>query len=181
MKDIQADRVYKWEDSFTLWPGAYATQTEIKRTIRKACNLYRIPAPDIQFPTKDRRRKKDSKKKAKLPSTYEPGSHTIRIRPRHMNRAVALHETAHAITDYILGEDLEVHGRHWLSVYINLLAHYKVSRREALELTAKIDGLDFVPLDKTKPATIRKSFPALASAQRARFRIQTTVRKMIAI
>ena len=121
-----------------------------RETVQLASNKYRIPVPEILFASKNSRRGRQ------LPSQYDPTLHRITLRPRHLNGAIVLHETAHAITDWILGTGLEPHGREWLGVYMVLLEDYQISPRVALHASADAAGLAYHPRALVGPATIRK-------------------------
>lgn len=145
--DPQGKAAYDWEDSFTLWPGAYLSQKRARELVAAACRKYRIPTPTIRFLKTDRG-----------PSSYTAYDHVIKLRPRHMNAAIVLHETAHAITDYILGANLEPHGAEWLGVYMVLLEDYRIIPRSAMELLAKERGLKYRGRHLVDPKKIRSKY-----------------------
>lgn len=148
--DVQQNRAYKWEDSFTKWAGPHMTQSAALETVASASRRYRIPIPEVIFPTKNKRSGKD------LPSQYNPITHTITLRPRHLNGAIVLHEIAHAITDYVLGWYLDAHGPQWLGIYMVLLEDYGISTRQALHASADEAGLKYRTRDRVGPRQIRK-------------------------
>jgi hypothetical protein len=168
--DPQQELVYDWEDSFTLWAGAHLTERQARKLIRDACNKYRVPVPTIFFLGKDR-----GARGKVLPSSYEPISHVIRIRPRHLNSAVILHETAHAITDYILEDyehELESHGAEFVGVYMCLLEDFKICPLAALHASAEDAGVRFRKRHLVGPQQIRKR-------NRARTRSAKKLRKAL--
>lgn len=126
------------------------SERAVRETVGLASRKYRIPAPELIFPSKNNLRGK------KLPSQYDPLSHTITLRPRHLNGAIVLHETAHAITDYLLGWDLEAHGPEWLGVYMVLLEDFGISTRVSLHASADEAGLVYRTRALVGPATIRR-------------------------
>jgi len=118
-----------------------------RKWVRWACARYRIPPPV----TTGCRLNKGT-------SFYDPETHRILLRPRHWNTAIALHEAAHAITDYLLGHDLPAHGPQWLAVYMDLLSAAGVAPRAALEASARAKGLSWSRV-KT-PSQFRSRFRA---------------------
>lgn len=150
--DPQQARAYKWEDSFSAWPGATLKPPRAGRIIEAAHRKYNVPLPKLHFPTRDRKR---GQKKLQ-PSQYNPDAHSILIRPRHMNAAILLHESAHSITDWILGYGLQPHGPEWLGVYMVLLEDYGIMPREALHASADAAGLKYRTRAYVGPGVIRK-------------------------
>lgn len=126
------------------------TESAARKAIAAASRKYRIPVPEVLFASRNKRRGKD------LPSQYEPLRHRIILRPRHLNGAIVLHETAHAITDYLLGWDLQSHGPEWLGVYMVLLEDFGISTREAIHASADKAGLEYRTRAHVAPLLIRK-------------------------
>lgn len=148
--DFQQCEAYKWEDELTLWASPRDTDRELRKIMAKACALYRVPVPTLFVLSSDK-----GSKGTYLPSNYDPDTHTIRIRPRHRTGAIILHETAHAIVDWIMGPySMAAHGKLWLGVYIELLARLKVLPRDVLMFSAKARGLKFSR--NAAPGVIRK-------------------------
>lgn len=158
--DPQEQTAYSWENSFTQH-GKKLTEKEMRTAIKRATRIYRVPMVQLRCVSKDSRSRK------KLMSYYDPNTHLISIRPRHMTLDVALHEAAHAIADWILGWDIEIHGPHWLGIYMTLLIKFKVLPQSALEATALERGLKWTPLWRVSPTRIRQVHSALF--RRARF------------
>lgn len=156
MKDRQQNLAYKWEDQFLHWPGSYLTEKGATEIAKAAARLYRIPVPELVFGKRDTRDGKD------LPSSYYPDEHKIVFVPRHMNTLVVLHEMAHAITDYILGGNLEPHGPQWLGVYMWLMDRFHIAPTIALTASAKAIGLKFETKGIAGPRNIRKKHKRLA-------------------
>lgn len=128
------------------------TENAARDLVGAACRKYRIPAPEIRFPKNDRRLGK------KVASTYHPDLHLIKLRPRHMNAAIVLHETAHAITDWILGTDLEPHGPEWAGIYMVLLEDYGIMPAVALHASADAGRVKYRTRSMVGPAVIRKRY-----------------------
>jgi hypothetical protein len=138
MKDPQQKRVYAWENQWIDWrPKKRLTEAQARMWVRWACKLYGVKPPRVLF-----------YKSEKGTSIYDPNTHQIKLRPRHMNIWVCLHESAHAITDCLLGDELEGHGTHWVGVFRALLD-------TALVESVKKAGIKSAPLGKIGPRTIR--------------------------
>ena len=149
-QDPQQKRAYKWEDSLTSWSHGRLDERQMEQVVRKACAKYRIPPPTLRFAKRDRVLGRLQS------STYKHWLHEIRFRPRHMEVSTALHETAHAITDYILGPHLEPHGEQWLGVFMVLLEDYKILPVAALHAQADALKLRYSPRSLVGPDVIRK-------------------------
>ena len=145
IKDRQADKAYEWEDSFLLWAGAHLNEKQARGLIEAACREYGIPPPYVKV-----------YKSNYGCSIYDPNMHVIKLRPRHLNAGVVLHETAHAITDTILGQGLEPHGPEWLGVYMVLLEDFRIMPRAALHASAKKEGLKYKERDIVDKKAIRR-------------------------
>lgn len=156
MKDRQQNLAYKWEEQFLHWPGSYLTPKGATEIAKAIARLYSIPLPELAFVTKDNRNGKS------LPSSYFPDEHKIVFRPRHMSALIVLHEMAHAVTDYILGPELEAHGPQWLGVYMFLMDRFHIAPTIALTASAKAVGLKFESKGITGPRSIRKKHKRLA-------------------
>lgn len=153
-KDPQQYRAYRWENELTSWAGAHATPAQLRRVVKKCCRMYRVPVPRVHCLTKNQR---DGKR---YTSEYDPNGHVIRIRPRHYDLCTAVHESAHAITDWLFGiwTENKPHGPEWLGVYMVLLDRLKIIPRIALEAHARAMGLDFYAPQLIAPRQVRKRF-----------------------
>jgi len=147
-RDPQQFRVYKWERSLSDWAGARATDDELRTIVGRCCALYRVPIPTLALVTKDKR---DG---VKLDSSYQPGDHHIELRPRHRHKWDAIHEAAHAITDWIIDSKV-AHGPEWFGVYLILLSHFKVMPLNVLRFSADRAGLEYAGLPSLEPNVIR--------------------------
>lgn len=170
MGDTQQKAVYAWEDEWADWNRPAASKCAVRKAIRKAERIYRIEPVTISFPKRNRGSVKDRRngKGRTLSSDYDPAMHTIRIRPRHQNIAIGLHEVAHAIHDTLFGSwpgsKTEVHGPIWLGIYLTLLIKAKLAPRDALLASAKRAGLRWAPLGKVIPSRIRYNYRGLIEA-----------------
>lgn len=154
MADSQQNAVYAWERRFRAWNLATDSQARIRRLIRWAERLYRVPPMEIQFRTANKSRGRW------LPSTYY-AHRVVAFRPNHVNPSIALHETAHAITHHLFGWDppgMEAHGPQWLGIYMCLLERAKVAPRSALEASAREHGLKWVGPGWVGPTKIRRRY-----------------------
>jgi hypothetical protein len=138
MNDPQQQRVYRWEDSFRSFVERTATRADLRKLIKKACSLYGVDAPAVQF------RSRASGKRMRLSSDYDPSQHSITIGFTDCNHAIALHETAHAIIDEKY-EQVEDHGPEFLGVYLDLLEWANVAPRSALHASARAKRLRWTP------------------------------------
>jgi hypothetical protein len=143
MRDSQQARVYLWEDGFRSFIERTTTRKDIRWLIRKACALYGVDAPSVQF------RSRASGKRMRLSSDYDPSQHAITIGIKDCNHAIAMHEAAHAITDD-LHEGVEDHGPEFLGVYLDLLEWANVAPRSALHASAKASGLRWTPARRAR-------------------------------
>ncbi len=165
-RDVQQYRAYNWEAGFTRYMPNKLSTKALKAIVAKACRLYRIPPPTLQVVTKNKR---DGKK---LTSFYDPNDHHIVLRPRHTDLNTALHETAHAITDYVLGPwATAAHGKEWMGVFMTLLARFRVAPRVALEAHARKRGLKFVNAKSSAPRAFRIAHAAKARKARSHKRM----------
>lgn len=151
--DFQQCESYAWEDSLTLWAGSSESKKHMLKLIVRSAKLYKIPIPGVRF------FKSDHKRGQKYASSfYDPGTHTINLRPRHMRPNVALHEVAHAIVDWIMGPHSRAgHGKAWLGVYVELLTKFEFFPREVIEFSIKRAGLKFSK--RVHWSNIRKNHP----------------------
>jgi hypothetical protein len=113
MTDKQKKKVYGWEDGWIDWrSGKRLSEADVRYWVRWACKLYGITPPKVRFHARQ----------FGGTSYYQPGDHFIEFRRRHMNVWSALHEAAHAITDTLLGDNLEGHGPQFVGTFATLLA-----------------------------------------------------------
>lgn len=158
--DKQQKRAYDWEDGWLHWNKATLTPHQVRGVVQRACSKYRIPVPVCRFHTADH-------VKGKLhPTQYDPNEHYIEFRPRHHNEAIALHESAHAIVDTLLGPYREAHGPYWLGVYLWLLQDHGLAPKDALLASAKNARLTWAPLGKIAPNKIRTSYKKMIREKR---------------
>lgn len=161
--DPQRSRVYVWESQLTNWAGAHATPSEMRSMIARCCRLYRVPVPPVRFVTKDKRAGRF------LHSQYDPEKHDSVIRPRHMDLGSAIHESAHAIADYILGPWGIPHGKEFLGIYLSLLTKFKILPKSALLAHARTHRLQYCKMGQVSHRQIRKRFKAkVRNARRER-------------
>ena len=117
MRDNQKSKVYAWERSrFFYFP--YITEKEALELVKKACKYFHVSNINVKF--------------RKMNQTLgKGGSGAISLDPRRISKALVLHEVAHNIAGP------PWHGGQFMSVYIKLLHHYKVTDKKALLRTAK--------------------------------------------
>lgn len=99
-------------------------------------------------------------------SYYHTLDHSISLNPIHRNVATVLHEVAHAIQSYILGDVHEDHGPEWLGIFMWLLVKAGVASEEAIILTAQHHKLCWRTTAYIGPKSIRKRYRKLARLAR---------------
>lgn len=170
MPDRQANAVYRWENSFADWVSGHAPIPLLRRIVRRAERLYRVPPATLVFP----KRQKGATGRW-LPSLCEPappfGHGRIFLRPRHRTVAVALHETAHWIDNWLFGhlDGAEDHGPRWLGIYLHLLEHFRVAPRAALHASARAAGLEWTHASWVGHRAVRRRYKRavrIAAAER---------------
>lgn len=151
MSDRQQKRVYNWEKLWPTWNRKTIGPDECRAIVEVACEWYSVPTPEVRF-LKGRRGH----------TWYDPNDHSINLRPRHMNVAVCLHETAHAIHSYVLGDEAhEIHGPEFVAIYINLLTRAEVAAELALTESARACGVAVADLGRHSPRRLRASYRRL--------------------
>lgn len=119
--------VYAFEYAWSDWRRKTLTLAEVRAGISQACRLYGLRAPRVG---------------AHSGNAYSwSGSGRISFKKRHLNPAIALHETTHYITDAIFGESLEDHGVFFQGVYFYLLHTAGLAPESALRAAAREHGL----------------------------------------
>ena len=136
MRDRQQQAVYSWEESFRSFIEHTATRAQVRRLIGRACAMYGVTPPSVQF------RSKANGRHVRLTSDYDPSLQLITIGFKDCNHAIAMHEAAHAIVDELY-ENVETHGPEFMGVYLELLEWAKVAPRSALHASAQAKGLDW--------------------------------------
>lgn len=158
MKDSQVKQVYKWEKEWPTWNRPILTNDECRNIIQYACDLYDVPAPKLLFP-----------RQLLGYSYYDPNDHTLLLRKRHRNIAVCLHEAAHAVHGYVCGDNHEIHGPEWLTIYLWLLIHSGIASRTALLESASAYEVTYLDVPSHGPRRLRSTYRALwRAAERAR-------------
>lgn len=163
--DEQQAAAYAWENKWESWNRPSASRYAVRKAIRAAERKYAIPHTHIIFVKNNRSTRITDKRSGmglKLATLYEPNIHQIRVRPRHCNIAVGLHEVAHAIHDKIFGNvstvRLQAHGPLWLGIYMWLLIHFEIAPREAIVASARAAGLKWASLARIGPRQIRRCY-----------------------
>ena len=167
MEDSQQRAVYAWEGLWHGWVNKSASQQAVRKAIRRAERLYRIPKTCISFYTKSK-----NKEGVRLGSRFDYVHPVgcIQLRPEHCNIASGLHEAAHAVMAALLGwtpKGIEDHGPQWLGVYLFLLADAGLAPRVALEASARDAGLRWTSPAKVGPTKIRKHYRGLVKKAKA--------------
>lgn len=121
--------VYAFEGDWSDWNRKTLTLAEMKAGIRRACRKYGLRPP----PVRSHRGNESS-------FCYDDGT-LISFKRKHMNPAVALHETAHYIVDRIFGDSPDDHGVAFQGVYFWLLVTARVAPECAMRASARQYGL----------------------------------------
>lgn len=151
-QDRDTRKAYAWEDSWLHWnkPGFKNKIGNARSWVRWACRRYGIPYPVVI-------RLADKEKTSwSIPTYGRDGkvvAHRIELHPKHNNFAIALHEAAHVIDDYINDPMAPSHNKTWLGIYIDLLVASGVYPKAAIIASAKAAGLKWItPRRKKKKA-----------------------------
>lgn len=157
LKDSQKEKLYQWESEFPYWHLPQLSKKDCIKSIRWACDLYKVPYP---------------KKIGFHPNKYgysisvDLPQYRISLQTNGMNAATCLHEVAHLIHGYITGQGTisghEDHGPEWLAIYVWLLIKAGVLSRRAVECSLRDIGLKWIdPASRLSPRSIRKSYRSL--------------------
>lgn len=121
--------IYAFEGDWLDWNRQTLSIAQVKAGIRRACRKYGLRAPPVKY------------HRGNVQSfCYGDGS-LISFKRKHMNPAVAMHETTHYITDQIFGDSLDDHGVVFQGIYFWLLLQTKVAPECALRASARARGL----------------------------------------
>jgi|GEM_PF-7012068 len=159
MADSQQQAVYAWERQWRFWNRAGVPVQYLRRWVRWAERLYRVPPATLLFPTRSKGVNGNW-----LPSQCAPaapwGSGAITLRPHHRNVPIALHEVSHWIDGQLLGQfsGFEGHGPQWLGIYLYLLEKARVAPRVALHESAREAGLKWVSDGRIGHKAIRQHY-----------------------
>jgi hypothetical protein len=141
--DRDTKKVYAWEDKWTHWnlPGFKTKTAHARRWIAWACDKWGVPMPVV------------TRLGANAKTSWSMGSpeigHRIELAPHHNNFAVALHEAAHVIDDYV-GDDDASHNPRWLGIYLWLLEHSDIYPKGTVTASAKAAGLKWLKVSPTR-------------------------------
>lgn len=132
--DKQTRLVYGWEDkwrcfAFKEWNGLY----EPRKRIAWACRKYGVPTPVVRWAPRNT-----------FPF-YVPEDHAIYISRHTNNPLMALHEAAHAIVDWLVGDSGEHHSAEFVGVYVWLLERYQLAPGRAITVELDRMGVKRVP------------------------------------
>lgn len=141
-RDPQGQRVYNWEGRWKDWNRSTLTMEEMTDVVRWACRQYGMVAPRVKG-----HRGKDY--------SFSQGD-LVSFNFADRNPAIALHESAHYITDAIFpNERLAHHSPQWAGIYLWLLENYGVAPRIALHTSAKAAGIRWVVTWVVSPKRLR--------------------------
>lgn len=119
--------LYAFEYAWSDWRRKTLTLAEVKAGIRRACRLYGLRAPKV--------------------GTHPGNSYSwhcdgrISFKRKHLNPAIALHETAHYIADALFGDSPEDHGDVFQGIYFYLLLQAALAPEVAMQAAAREHGL----------------------------------------
>lgn len=132
----QRTKIYEWEGAWLEWNLNSITLAQCRAIVRSACRVFGVRPPTVV-----------QHKKASY-SYYDPNKHQISIQAvgargrGGKNRAVCLHEAAHAIVHAKKPRVLD-HGAYFASVYVLLLTKAKIAPLSALAASAAEFGIKF--------------------------------------
>lgn len=146
--DPQRAPLYRWEGKWKDWNRKTDSLAECRKFVETACAYYGVAPPKII----SHGGRAYSWSATELPeaSTHairtKAGCHTVISfnRLRGLNRATALHESAHAIAANLLPWEMADHDPRFVGIYIWLLVKAKVAPRIALESSLKAEGIQWV-------------------------------------
>lgn len=147
--DPQKKRVYSWEGAWADWNSHTISITVARKYIRWACHLYGVPYPSV---------KQHHTQEYSYSQGYTdgPAGTLISIAHGQCNRAIALHEAAHYISDWIFGSSVPPHSPQWLAIYLWLLVEARIAPRIALLASAKAKKIRWVPLWQVSPKRLAR-------------------------
>jgi len=129
MRDSQRSKVYQWESTL---PSKELSLDECKALIIKACHYYGKAVPLV--------------KDGRGTTTAKGYSEVINLPRWARNTITVLHEVAHSVhTRYRQGDEAS-HGREFMRIFIELLAHFKVGTRSELARSARAAGIKVAPV-----------------------------------
>jgi len=142
-KDIQKNRVYRWEDSIPLLPIGFTGERDCsmrccRELIEHACNLYGLPVLEARPP----------RNLKQTYACYQP--YYIEL-PKHFQRKdIALHEAAHYITD-VYWTKASDHGAVFVRVYMHLLHEILGVEVKSMESWARFHKVRFARISPYAP------------------------------
>lgn len=145
--DAQCKALYKWEGEWASFNMKTINLKDCRKLVRWCCKAYKVPMPKLYT---------HPKKRGSSFSCDDP--YIIVLNRSHMNIGICLHEAAHTIHSYLMGDVHEGHGPQFLAIYLNLLFRAKVASRKAITLSMKSHGLRWRPLTLLSPTRIRKTY-----------------------
>lgn len=155
--------LYAWEDQFLEWNchDSDLTLPMTRKVVRWACKAYRVPAPSVRWQSRRTR-------KGEYPY-YEPETHSLHFQRKLHNLSRTLHETAHAIHDWLFGADGEPHPAEFAGIYAKLIERKKLAPRAAILPSMAAAGVKFVHPSRMTPKAIKARYKrALIEASLAR-------------
>lgn len=154
--DPQAKRVYAWENQWADWNARSLSVSAVRKYVRWACDLYGLPYPTV---------------KQHLPEhcaySYSQGFRVSFI-AEHCNCAIALHEVAHYIADWVFADSVQQHGPQWLAIYLYLLSESGQAPKIALFASARAKKLSWIPLWQISPKRLARLPKHRPSKRRSR-------------
>jgi len=128
-RDNQRSKVYDWESKL---PKKELSFEECKVLLTKACQYYGKPIPHLADGRGTR--------------IAYGASYRVSLPKWARTNVVVLHEAAHSIHSKYREGDEASHGKEFMRILIDLLAHFKVQPRVELARSAKLAGLKIAPV-----------------------------------
>jgi hypothetical protein len=140
--DPQKKRVYAWEGEWADWNSHTISVTKVRKYVRWACDLYGLPYPSVKMHRTQE-------------YSYSWG-YKMSFAEGQCNRAIALHEAAHYISDWIFDENMAPHSPQWMAIYLWLLIKARIAPKVALFASATSKGIEWIPLWQVSPKRLSR-------------------------
>jgi hypothetical protein len=140
--DTQRDPVYAWEGQWRDFNRTTMSLKKVRGIVSEACGKYGVPPPKVV-------------QHFGKALSFSQGD-VISFNWDQKNAAIALHESAHRICDFVYGDDMEHHCPEWMSIYLWLLLDHRLAPKQALLMSAKWHGIKWKPIWRSAPKYLKK-------------------------
>jgi len=129
--DRYKQAIYDWEDSWKGWDRSTLSLVRCRSIINAACRRYGVTTPTV--------------KTHKVGLSWSQDDVISLELKGGMNAPICLHEAAHFIVDNFCGDRTQHHGPTFLSVYVELLVHFKIASKKKIDETLQKFDLKVKP------------------------------------